>query len=141
MGIKSRYRLLDDDIRESGLDLGWAIVRTPSTAVWKSADDFEPDPETLRDFEDDELVLAVDRNVRVLTEEDPALLLAEVADALAEEIMDRLNRPWPELQVGLVLMPVVDSGAVFWDPQNRSHPEHRLHRYHLGGLRSAKLER
>jgi hypothetical protein len=55
---------------------------------------------------------------------DPARAEAKAASALADDVMDDLNRPWPELATGGVLQTSVDElGIAVWaDPSGLTCP-------------------
>lgn len=128
--ISDNLTLLDRDVGSAAVEAGgvhlqWGVFHAPGVPLWRSDIFFEPDTESIQGFEDGEVVLAIDRNVRALSESDPTTtLLIEVAEALAEEVMDRLNRPWPELIDGTaVLSPTeTDDGRVVWSGGGWSIP-------------------
>lgn len=126
MNLNYEFQLLVLDVSTAHAEIPWAVYRTPATLLWRSSDTFEPDAETMLGFEAGEHVLAVAHNVRVLSENDRIQLLAEIADALADEVMGRLNRPWSELIDGTVLSAVAFQGQVVWTHAEQTVPLGRL---------------
>lgn len=114
MDIASGCERLNKDV-STVLELSWAL-RIQGIDLWTSNTYAPRDRADLEGFDPAEVILIVDNNVKTLGGESAADILLDATDALATEIMDRLNRPWPELadRPGTVLEINVIDGDLVW---------------------------
>lgn len=114
MDIASGCALLDEDLR-TALELSWAI-RTYTANLWTSRIYSPVDPAELVEFDTAAVLLVVEKNITALDGRSSTEVLISAADALATEIMDRLNRPWPEVpgRPGVLLQIRLVDGALVW---------------------------
>lgn len=89
--------LLDKDVATT-LELPWA-VRTYTADLWASRTYTPPDPGDLEGFDPADLLLVVDKTIKALDGASDVEIVLSAADEVATEVMDRLNRPWPEMPV------------------------------------------
>lgn len=114
MDIARGCKLLDDDISAT-LELSWAIGYQ-TAILWSSRSYTPPDPAELAEFDPADLLLVVDKNIKVVDDGTDAEIVRSVADDVATEIMDRLSRPWPEVfgRPGVVLEIGLVDGSLAW---------------------------
>ena len=114
MDIASGCALLDKDVSTT-LGLPWAL-RIQNIDLWTSSTYSPPERADVDGFDPAEILLIVDNNIKALAGRSAADILLDATDALATEIMDRLNRPWPELadRPGTVLEIIVIDGDLVW---------------------------
>ncbi|WP_328530177.1 hypothetical protein OG984_03045 [Nocardioides sp. NBC_00368] len=116
--IQNGCALLDQDVR-TAIELSWA-VRTRDSSLWTS-DTYSPvDPAELEEFDPAAVLLVVEKNITALDGQSGIEILLSAADALATEVMDRLNRPWPEVPgVGVLEISLVADDLV-WASRGRA---------------------
>jgi len=113
MDIASGCALLDDDVSTT-LELSWAICHQ-ACVLWSSRAYRPPDPAELGEFDPVDLLVVIDKNITVLDGGSDAEIVLNAADELATVIMDRLNRPWPEVPgTGAVLEISLIDGELGW---------------------------
>lgn len=113
MDIADGCVLLDRDVSAT-IELPWAIL-AEAKELWASRT-YISGRADLDDFDIADLLLVVDHNVSVLDGSTPEEILVAAGDALATEVMDRLNKPWPVLfdRPGEVLEIALLDGEVLW---------------------------
>ncbi|MGH3998128.1 MAG: hypothetical protein ACRDTJ_11770 [Pseudonocardiaceae bacterium] len=127
MDIASGCSRLDRDI-STALELSWAI-RSHTAVLWSSRSYTPPDPAELAEFDPAELLLVVDKNIKVLDGDTDAEVLLDAADEVATQVVDQLNRPWPEVDHGRVLQIRLVAGDLVWTWHDRTV-------FRLGDLRT-----
>lgn len=119
MDIARGCTLLDEDVRIT-LELPWAIC-TQDAVVWSSRTYTPADPAELGEFDPADLLLVVDKNITVLDGGSDIEIVLNAADAVATEIMDRLNRPWPEIPGTRTMLAVgLIDGDLVWASGGRT---------------------
>lgn len=119
MDIARGCTLLDGDVTNT-LELPWAVC-TQDSVLWGSRTYTPPDPAALGEFDPADLLLVVDKNIKVLDGESDIEVVLSAADEVATEIMDRLHRPWPEVpRTGTVLEVGLADGDLVWASGGRT---------------------
>lgn len=118
MDIAIGCALLDDDV-QTALELSWAL-RTSSANLWTSRTYSPVDPAEVEEFDPAAVLLVVEKNITAIDGERDTEVVLSAGDALATEIMDRLNRPRPEIPgTGAVLELSLIGGEPGWASRGR----------------------
>lgn len=113
MDIASGCALLDKDVSTT-LELPWAL-RTQTVELWTSRTYTPPSPAELDEFDPADFLLIVDKNIKAIDAGSDIEIIRDAADAIATEIMDRLNRPWPEIPAGGAVLEIsLLDGDLVW---------------------------
>lgn len=122
--LREVRRRVDADFAESAL--GYSGLTFITYAEWLAGTPpVHPDdaPPVDDDFHDDPVCVAGGHSFRVSLRSGVAGAIVAVASALQDDVMDHLNRPWPELvsPAVVVLQPRIDErGEAVWASEDGS---------------------